>query len=399
MIPHYQEESLNGENVAKRRVIKKAKEAFEGEEQRAIKSGQILDEVKASYKTIVQNLQLQLLTMSLTKSTILSIVNSIDAALPTYRRRADGEEGGEYIEGDENIAQGNLHSLLIGSLGKLVTLSSQLRLMCGGLADKVRESGRPITGSGDLSKINSLFAEVKIAFGQEYDEGFNAGVEEMLRALTALGGRGVPQVQGLVDLYGANMTEAERIIGGIQRNEYNVNLESVFIPARNQAPNRQAGRADGSERQVWNRAEYELLLQLRNQGLLRGDDFSTAYEGNRGDDSTVASGELEPDEYSYSSRGSRSSRSSRRRAIPAARIRRRGYEREGDSDPSTVYSSDDDNSTIASIDSGMNIINRDYQPRPRGRRDEPDSDDDTISSSGSGLYSLPASYRFPQRIF
>lgn len=355
MIPKYQEPSLNGENVAKRRVIKKAKEAFEGEEQRAIKSGQVINEVKTSYKTIVQNLQLQLLTMNLTKSTVLSIVSSISAGLPTIRR------GGEYIEGDENVAQGNLHSLLIGSLGKLVGLSSQLNLMCGGLADKVRESGKPITGSADLSKINSLFADVKRAFGFYSDEGFNRGLEQMLEELRMIGGVGVPYVERLVDLYGANMMESERIIGRLQRNEYDTNLESVFIPSRSQNPVRRADIASGTERRTFTGEEYKLLVQLREQGLLSNDDFTSVYSGDR-DDSTVASGELEPDEYSYSS-------------IPAARVRRRGYSRDGDSVASTAE------------DSGTTYY-----------ADEGDSDDDTLST-GSGLYSIPPPYRFPQRIF
>jgi hypothetical protein len=377
MIPHYQEQSLQGENVAKRRVMRKAKIAFEGEEQRALKSGQVLDEVKASYKTIIQNLQLQLLTMNLTKSAVESVVRAASAALPTIR-------AGEPIIEGEDVVQGNLHSLLIGSLGKLVSLSSQLKLMCGGLADKVRESGRPITGSADLSKINSLFADVDRAFGAdtEGERGFSRGLEQMLTEMRFIGGAGVPQVERLTELYAVNMYEAHEVIGKLQRNEYTTNLESVFIPKRSQAQGRAEGRADGSERQEWTGEEYRLMLQLRELGLLRGDDFTSAYSGRRGDDSTVSSGELEPDEYSYSSRGSRSTTSSRARNVfrpnmYVPRYSRRGYEKEGDS-ASSVFSDEEKSGTTYYADEG-------------------DSDDDTLSN-GSGLYSIPASTRFPLRI-
>jgi hypothetical protein len=297
MIPHYQEVSLQGENVAKRRVMKKAKESFEGEEQRAIKSGQVIDELKSAYKTIVQNLQLQLLTMNLTKSTVESIVRSISAGMPTFKRGDEGE--GEFIEG-EDVATGNLHSLLIASLGKLVTLSNQLRILCGNLSDKVRESGKPITGSADLSKINSLFADVDRAFGAGANEGFTRGLGQMLEELRIIGGAGVPAVERLVELYVDNMVEAHAVIGRIQRNEYETNIESVMIPSKSTNPARLAGIADGTERRKFTGEEYKLLVKLREEGLLQDDDFTSVY-----------SGELEPDEYSYSSGSSGRSVSTR----------------------------------------------------------------------------------------
>ena len=120
-IPHYQEPSLQGDNVAKRRVMKKAKEAFEGEEQRALKSGQVLDELKVAYKGIVQNLQLQLITMNLTKSAIESIVAAASSGGPAFRLstilatpNSDEDSVQMSDEGsDFKVAQGNLHSLLI----------------------------------------------------------------------------------------------------------------------------------------------------------------------------------------------------------------------------------------------------------------------------------------------
>jgi hypothetical protein len=358
--------------------MKKAKEAFEGEEQRALKSGKILDEVKASYKTIVQNLQLQLLTMTLTKSTVESIIDSGIGTGERGRRppENDYDEDGKprpylFFPDDESVdsnfraSQGNLYSLLIGSLGKLVNLSSQLKLLCGGLSDKVKESGKPVTGSADLSKINSLFADVKREFSYS-NNGLILGLEDMLDGLRNVGGRGVPAVERLIQLYGVNMSEAQKIIERLQRNEYETNIESVFIPSQSTNPVRRANVAAGTERREFTGEEYRLLVQLRDQGLLRGDDFTSVYSGYRDDESTVASS---------SSGRSRSSRSSGRvRYVP--RYSRRGYEKEGDS-PSSSSGEEDSGTTYYA--------------------DEGDSDDDT-GYSGSGLYSIPASHRFPLRI-
>lgn len=359
-IPHYQEPSLQGDNVAKRRVMKKAKEAFEGEEQRALKSGQVLDELKAAYKTIVQNLQLQLLTMGLTRSTISSIIAAASSGGLALYPANDDESARMSDEGsDFKVAQGNLHSLLISSLGKLVNLSSQLKILCGGLADKVRESGKPITGSADLSKINALFDEVQRAYGQESEYGFAKGVGQMLAELQMMGGRGVPQIDGLVLLYETNMTEAHTIIGRLQRNEYETDIQSVLIPKINPTLERQAEIAAGTERRTFTGAEYKMLVELRKQGLLREDDFTSVYSGARDDDSTIASSR------SGSSRSSRSSG-----IVFRPRYSRRGYMKEGDSE-SSVFSEE-------SLSEG-------------------DSDDDT-DYSGAGLYSIPASHRYPLRI-
>lgn len=368
-IPHYQEPSLQAENIAKRRVMKKAKESFEGEEQRALKSGQVIDEIKASYKTIVQNLQLQLVTMNLTKSAIESIVAAASSGELALYPANDEESARMSDEGsDFKVAQGNLHSLLIGSLGKLVNLSSQLKILCGGLADKVRESGKPITGSADLSKINSLFEDVNRVYGQESEYGFAKGVGQMLAELLVMGGRGVPQVDGLVVLYERGMMEAHQIIGRLQRNEYETNIESVFIPSKSTNPVRQADIASGTERRKVSGEEYKLLMELRDQGLLRGDDFTSVYSGYRDDDDSTIS--------SRSSRSSVSTRSSRGLIFGRpVRYSRRGYEKDGDS-PSSSDGEENSGTTYYA--------------------DEGDSDDDTLS--GSGLYSIPASHRFPLRI-
>ncbi len=373
-IPRYQEQSLQGENVAKRRVMKKSKESFEGEEQRALKSGQVIDELKTAYRTIVQNLQLQLVTMNLTRSTVESIVAAASSGGLALYPATEDESVQMSDEGSFKVAQGNLHSLLIGTLGKLVNLSSQLKILCGGLADKVRESGKPITGSADLSKINALFSDAERAYGQESEYGFAKGVGQMLAELQMMGGRGVPQVDGLVVLYESNMRESHQIIGRLQRNEYETNIESVLIPKINPTLVRQADIAAGTERRTFTGEEYKMLVELRKQGLLRDDDFTSVYSGRDDDDSTIASSR------SGSTRSSRSSRSSGivfRPEIRPPRYSRRGYMKEGDSD--TSISSDED-------DSGMYI---DYR--------EPDSDDDS-DYSGAGLYSIPASHRFPLRI-
>jgi hypothetical protein len=404
-IPHYQEQSLQGENIAKSRVMKRAKKGFESEEQRAIKSGQVIDELKTSYRTIVQNLQLQLLTMSLTKSTIVSIVSGLGGrhARP---RTEDGEEREAYIafEDDEEAVTGNLHSLLIGSLGKLVTLSSQLRILCGNLYDKAKETGRPVTGSADLSKINSLFADVEKAFGSG-GEGYTRGLSEMLDMLKELGGNGVPQVENLMDLYARNMVEAYAIIGKLQRNEYETDYQKVYIPSKSTTPARLAGIADGSERREFTGEEYKTLVELRDLGLLRGDDFTSVYSGDRGDDSTIGSSRSGSSRSSRSSKSSRSSRSSRSSGSSSSssgiRFRpERGFTRVpirptrfdpllgtiSASDDSSYQEGFDSSSDGTGSDSGMYI---DYR--------EPDSDDDT-DYSGSGLYSIPASKRYPLRI-
>ena len=366
MIPHYQQPSLQGENVAKRRIMKKAKEAFEGEEQRAIKSGQVIDELKTAYKTIVANLQLQLLTMNLTKSAVESIIAAASSGgLALYPATDDDSARMSDENSDFKVAQGSLHSLLIGSLGKLVGLSNQLRILCGNLSDKTKESGKPVTGSADLSKINSLFVDVDRAFGAYSEEGLSKGLGQMLDELRMVGGRGVPQVERLTELYVRNMFEAHEIIEKLQRNEYSADLKSVLIPSTSTDPTRRAGIASGSERREFTGEEYKLLVQLREQGLLQDDDFTSVYEG-RDDDSSIASSR---------SGSSRSSRSSGRvfrpdRYVP--RYSRRGYEKEGDSDTSS--------------DEGARLV------------EGSDSDDDTLST-GSGLYSIPPSHRFPQRIF
>lgn len=357
-IPHYQEQSLQAENVAKKRVMVKSKEAFEGEEQRALKSGQILDELKTAYRGIVQNLQLQLITMNLTRSTIESIVAAASSGSLAFYPATEEESVQMSDEGSFKVAQGNLHSLLIGTLGKLVNLSSQLKILCSGLADKVRESGKPITGSADLSKINALFSDVEKAYGQESEYGFAKGVGQMLAELQTLGGRGVPQINGLVVLYETSMIEAHGIIGKLQRNEYETEIQSVFIPSKS----RNLERA--GERREFTGAEYKLLVQLRDAGLLSGDDFTSVYSGARDDESSIASS---------SSGSTRSSRSSG--IVFRPRYSRKGYMKEGDSE-SSVFSSD----------SG-----------PSFYVEEGDSDDDT-NYSGAGLYSIPASTRFPVRL-
>jgi hypothetical protein len=156
------------------------------------------------------------------------------------------------------------------------------------------------------------------------------------------------------------MFEAHETIEKLQRNEYSADLKSVLIPSTSTDPTRRAAIASGSERREFTGEEYKLLVQLREQGLLQDDDFTSVYEG-RDDDSSIASSR---------SGSSRSSRSSGRVFRPA-RYSRRGYEKEGDSDTSSE---------------GAMLV------------EGSDSDDDSYSS-GAGLYSIPPSHRFPQRIF
>lgn len=354
MIPHYQEASLQGENVAKRRVMQKAKKAFEGEEQRAIRSGQVLDELKNAYKAIVANLQLQIITMNITKSTIESIVASASLDVDLDGNRMN---------------ESTLHSLLIGTLGKLVTLSSQLKLLCSNLFDKIRESGRPVSGSADLAKINSLFSEVETNYGVWDHSGLSKTLSEMVFAFEELG-KGVPQVERLLTMYETSMKEAQTYIFKLQKNEFETDIEKVLIPSKSKVMQRKADIASGKETREFTGEEYALLFELRKMGLLSGDDFTS-----------VVSGE---DDSSISTRSSKSSKSSRiafrplgsstgirpPRTRTTQQIRTRGFSSSEESSGSDVP---------------IGIFQGD---------DESDSDDESALSSGSGLYSLPASSRF-----
>jgi hypothetical protein len=358
MIPHYQEPSLQGENVAKKRVMIKAKKAFEGEEQRAIRTGQVLDELKNAYKAIVANLQLQIITMNITKSTIESIVNHVAAAF---------DEVGTNSES-------SLHSLLIGSLGKLTTLSSQLKILCVNLFDKVRESGRPVTGSADLAKINSLFSAVEESFGVWGHSGLAKSLSEMVDALMEIG-KAVPQIDKLIELYETSMNDAHVLILKIQKNEFTADIEKVLIPSKSNVLQRKADIAAGIENREFTSKEYKLLLELRKMGLLSGDDFTSVVSGDN-DDSSISTSS------SRSSRSSRSSKSSRIafRPLGATTGIRPPRTRTSEQIRTKGFSSSEESGSDVEI----GIF-------------EGDSDDETLSS-GSGLYSIPASTRFPLRL-
>lgn len=386
-IPHYQEASLQGENIAKRRVMQKSKKAMEGEEQRAIRSGKVIDELKTSYRTIVANLQMQLTTMNITKSTIESIIAAAAGGL-TFK--GDEDEGFEMSDegSDFKVTQGNLHSLLIGTLGKLVNLASQCKVLCASLSDKVRESGRPITGSADLSKINSLLGEVADAFGSQGETGFNKGLSQMLEELSILGGAGVPDVRRLALLYIESMSECATIIERLQRNEYETDIQRVFIPSRSTDPTRRADIAAGRENREFSGEEYRLLNSLREKGLLRGDDFTSVYSGDRGDDSTIGSSSSSSSSGSSGQSSGRVFRPNRattgiRPPRPAQRfVPGIGTVSDEDSDYQQGFSSSGSDVEIGIFE---------------GDSDD-ESDDESALSSGSGLYSLPASSRYPMRI-
>jgi hypothetical protein len=359
-IPHYQEASLQGENIAKRRVMQKAKKAFEGEEQRAIKSGQVLDELRNAYKAIVANLQLQIITMNITKSTIESIVASAFSASD--------------LDGDQ-MNESTLHSLLIGTLGKLVTLSSQLDLLCRNLFDKIKESGRPVTGLADLAKINSLFSEVEVSYGVWEHSGLSKSLSEMVSAFEELG-KGIPQVERLLTMYETSMKEAQTFILKLQKNEFETDIEKVLIPSKSKVMQRKADIASGKENREFTGEEYALLLELRKMGLLSGDDFTSVVSGE-GDDSSIStrsSGSSKSSKIAFRPLGSSTGiRPPRTRT--AQQIKLRGFSSSEESSGSDVP---------------VGIFQGD---------DKSDSDDESSTlSSGSGLYSLPASSRFPMRI-
>jgi hypothetical protein len=198
----------------------------------------------------------------------------------------------------------------------------------------------------------------------------------MIQELENIGGSGVPQMRSLLQLYGDSMRDSYQIILKLQKNEYETNIESVFIPSKSRNPERAGERRDFSGE------EYKLLVQLRQQGLLRDDDFTSVYSSDRGDDSTISS---------VSTRSSRGIPFRPGVSVASSGIRPPRPTRFDPKLGTISIDSDDDSYqqgfSSSEDDSGMYVEYR-----------EPDSDDDT-DYSGAGLYSIPASHRFPKRVF
>jgi hypothetical protein len=336
-IPSYQFASLEGDNIAKRRVMVKAKKGFETEEQRAVKSGKIDDNIKNVYRSIISNLELQLTTITVAEAFISTMA---------YEQAEDDVE-----------AERELHSYLIGSLGKLVSLASTLYNLISRLGDEIVKSGNPANPSVDIGKIFSLMDDVDNAYGEYGKSGLNKSFAVMVDVLSERG-QPVPQLDGLLEIFEVANFESRTRLEKIQRNEYGVELQSIKIPIREGRTVNQGRRDDiatGAEQRNFSKAEYQLLVDLKKRGLLRDDDFTSVYSGE--DDRSFAS----------SSRSGSSGTS---------------YYAEDSSDEG-----DSDDDTMSRSASSRASSGRVFRPE-RMRRNYFDSGSSS-SSSGSGLYTIP----------
>jgi hypothetical protein len=376
-IPSYQFASLQMENDAKKRVMKRAKKGFETEEQRAFKSGRIESSIKNVYNTITANLEMQRTTIVVAESFIHSITYSAVVDHGPALRYEDEASVGEGEMAD--IAKENsLGSYIIASLGKLVSLSSQLVLLVNKLRDEVIATGKPATPSIGVSKIISIMDEIDSLYGDWGKSGLAKSISVMAIALQDSGNY-LPQLDGLLDIWEGNNKLARDTLEKIQKNQYTATLESINIPSKTTNAVRRANIARGEERRDFTKSEYELLLELRDQGFLTGDDFTSVYMGD--DDATI------------STYGSFSSASSSDDDDADARRRAR---RDADRNVFGRVPDSDDDSSVRSGSSGTSYY-ADLRSIPRAEtvympRGYFDNDDSTISSrgsSGSGLYTLP----------
>jgi hypothetical protein len=391
-IPSYQFASLQMENDAKKRVMKRAKKGFETEEQRAFKSGRIESSIKNVYNTISANLEMQRTTIVVAEAFIQSVAYSaVVEHGPAVRYEDDAGVGegemvnmGTQTERADIAKENSLGSYIFASLGKLVALASQLVMLVKKLGDEVIATGKPATPSIGVSKIISTMDEINSLYGEWGESGLAKSISVMATALRNSGNY-PPQLDGLLHLWNENRTEARNMLERIQANQYNNSLESINIPSKTTNAVRRANIARGEEKRDFTKSEYELLLELRKQGFLTGDDFTSVYSGE-GDDSTIstygtlssASSSDDDDDSGYAD--------ARRRA-----------RRDADRNVFGRVPDSDDESSVRSGSSGTSYY-ADLRSIPRAEtvyRDYSnyfDNDDSTISSrgsSGSGLYTLP----------
>ena len=312
-IPSYQFPSLEGENIAKRRVMAKAKKGFETEEQRAVKSGQVDDNIKSVYQMILANLELQLSTISVTEAFVKTM---------SYEPYAEVDYDERSMENDEK----ELQSYLIGSLGKLVNLSTTLNTLVGRLKDQIIKSGRSNVPSVEISKIFTLMGEVDDAYGEFGKTGLSKSFSVMIDALNERGEL-VPQIDGLLEIWEVSNFDARDKLEKLQKNEYGVDLERIKIPIRKGRtvnPDRSANIASGAERREWSKEEYKLLLELKKNGYLKDDDFTSVYSG-ASYQSEYSSDEGESESDEGDSDDDTMSRSASSRASSAYVLRRRRH--------------------------------------------------------------------------
>jgi hypothetical protein len=364
MIPTYQFASLQMENDAKKRVMKRAIKGQETEEQRVNRSGKVLDSIKNVYRSIIANLELQKTTIS----TATAFVDTLAyGALRTEGEPADVAvvEGAEIEDiGDEHKEKA-LISYLIASLGKIVGLSSQLVNLIKTMRDEVIATGKPASPAIGIPKIVSLMNEVDSLYGLWGVSGFAKSLNTMLTSLLEQGHH-PPAIDGLLDLWEATNNDARTTLEQIQMTQYNADIVSVNIPSKSTEIRRKADIASGVESRDYTRKEYELMLELRKQGYLQDDDFTSVYSGDFDDNSTIASSS-DDDGDSYTSGSNASSRVAPSLASNA-RSSRSGF------------------SNLPPLEfNEFHFV------------EGPDSDDETLS--GNGLYSLPTTQGRPLRYY
>jgi hypothetical protein len=370
MIPTYQFASLQMENDAKKRVMKRAVKGQETEEQRVNRSGKVLDSIKNVYRSIIANLELQKTTISTATAFVDTLAYGALRGEGDIVDVAEGAEGAEIEDiGDEHKEKA-LISYLIASLGKIVGLSSQLVNLIKAMRDEVIATGKPASPAIGIPKIIALMDDVDRLYGLWGVSGFAKSIETMLTSLLEQGHH-PPAIDGLLDLWETSNREARTTLEQIQMTQYNADFVSVNIPSKSTEVRRKADIASGVESRDYSRSEYELMLKLREQGYLQDDDFTSVYSGDFGDydDSTIAS-YSDDDGDSYTSGSNASSRRIAPSLSSNARSSRSGF---------------------------SNLPPLEFVPQWVGQR-EPDSDDDT-DWGGNGLYSLPTTQGHPLRYY
>ena len=385
-IPSYQFASLQMENDAKKRVMKRAKKGFETEEQRAIKSGRVVDSIKNVYSTIIANLEMQKSTIVIAEAYIKSV--AYEAVI--YRtQQMNFDEDASLIDNEgDNKQERSLGSYLFATLGKIVSLSSQLVSLVKKLGEEVYATGKPATPSIGITKIITLMEDVDKLYGNWGVSGIAKSISVMAIALQN-SNTYPPQLDGLLQLWEENNMSARDILEKIQSNQYTTSLESINIPSKTKNPVRRANIARGEEKRDYTSKEYKLLLQLRQKGLLSGDDFTSVYSGEDGDDSTIStfgtfssatssySGDSD-DEFSDSDDESGAYADARRRARRDADRSVFGRVPDSDDDTVSAWSGQSYYADLKSLPS-VHTEYRNY------------FDDDSTISSGSGLlYTLPS---------
>jgi hypothetical protein len=268
--------------------------------------------------------------------------------------------GAEFEENDLSRERG-LISYLIASLGKLVGLSTQLVGLISALGDEVVATGKPATPSIDISKIILLMDEVSKLYGSWGKYGMARSLAIMVKGLYAVG-QYPPQIDVLLNMWETSNKKARSSLEKIQTNQYVAEYKNVNIPSKTTDIVRRAEIASGRENRDFTGAEYKLLMELREQGLLSGDDFTSVYSGYDSDEGSLSSSNSD-DESSFVSGSS-----------------------------GTSYYAPSMSSNARSSRSGFSNL----PPLEFVYQDVrmPDSDDES-DYSGAGLYSIPASKRYP----